>query len=70
MASYISQIGNVIYYVLLPIIYILQTLLSVVLIILSPVLYLGQFIIAACTYPLRFIPKLEVCRTFLFHAAR
>lgn len=58
--SYISSIGAVVYYLLYPILLLLQALLTVILFLAAPFIHLGHYIAYACWWPFHIIAKFEV----------
>jgi hypothetical protein len=60
--TWLSVIGSISYYLLLPI----STLLGWLLVALAPVLHLGGYLFSACLLPLRVLAKLEVFLSILF----
>lgn len=59
--SYLSSTGTVVYYLLYPILLVLQALLTVLLFLAAPLIHLGHYIAYACWWPFHFLAKFEVC---------
>ena len=55
-------IYSCLYYLIFPLVVILKWLLIALGVIVAPLLHLGQYILHACLWPLRFLAKFEVCR--------
>ncbi len=60
MMSYISVTVAVVYYLLYPILLLLQALLTVFLFLAAPFIHLGHYIAYACWWPFHIIAKFEV----------
>lgn len=58
--SYFSFTGAVVYYLLYPILLLLQALLTVLLFLAAPFIHLGHYIAYACWWPFHILAKFEV----------
>ena len=60
MNYYLSLCLTILYWLVFPVVYILRTLLSFLLLVLSPLVYLAHYIAYGLWYPFSLIPNFEV----------
>lgn len=58
--DYLSTLGNVCYYILYPLIRILELLYDLVIIVAAPLIHLGHYSLHAFRFPFHIIAKFEV----------